>query len=303
MEATAMREFIPFTQARRDRLYQQYLHKEVGDKDGLALVEWEDGSITFRPVIWESDLSMLIDPETQDFWFARGRGAEPKDFNGIPVWRVYAGNAGVISTEACLVGDSERWNEVVDVGAGDEVPDELFELGLEDPNGGRSHSAETESPTAPIEGPTATPGTGNGRGRARADGGAAVDAPDDAAIYDLRPPSNFDGQTIDVRDADDFDPFPVTREDAKAAAEWFERATDDSTDTWMKGFIVGLVVFAVIWLLMTIIPWLLGEIGGADASGAGESLTGILLLLAVPARGYAAQARDTVVDAVRGAVR
>lgn len=277
-----MREYIPGTQSRRDRLFAKILAKRVGNCDGLAIVEWEDGSVTLKPVIWESDLSAIMDPESGDLWFARGRGAKPKDFNGIPVWYVFAGNAGVISTEASLIADSERWDDIVDVGAGEQVPDDLFELGIDDPNGNRFHdqdepvdgSVSTEGP-API-----APQAGNGQGRVEADGGM-VDVADDAAIYDLRPPENYNGVAIDVRDADDFDPYPVTREDAKAAAEWFERSVDDGTDTWMKGFIVGIVVSVILATIFLGGPWLAGQLASGGSS-AGENLHGVLPLLLAP---------------------
>lgn len=290
-----VREYIPGTQARRDRLFQQILAKEVGDRDGLAFVEWEDGSVTMKPVVWESDLSAIIDPDSGDMWFARGRGGEAKNFQGVQVWYVYAGNAGVISNEACLIADQERWNDVIDVGAGDRVPDELFELGLEDPNGGRFHGEEQDDVDGSVSmedrpDPLAPQAT-NGQGRVEADGGVNVD--DNAAIYDLRPPEGFDGVAIDVRDADDFDPFPTTREDAKAAAEWFERSVDDGTDTWMKGFIVGIVVSVILAAIFLGGPWVATQI--ASGSGGGSSLPASLPLLAIGGR--------SVVDRVMGVIR
>lgn len=307
-----VREYIPGTQARRDRLFQQILAKEVGDRDGLALVEWEDGSVTMKPVVWESDLSAIIDPDSGDMWFARGRGAKPKNFHGVPIWRVYAGNAGVISTEACLIADNERWGDVVDVGAGEEVPDELFELGLDDPNGGRFHGQEDVDGSVSMEGgaePAASQ-VGNGPGRAVSDGGTA-NIDDNAAIYDLRSPDGFDGQAIDVRDADDFDPFPTTREDAKAAAEWFERSVDDGTDTWMKGFIVGIVVSVVLALIFLGGPWLATQIaGGGGSSGGGTNLPASLPFLAIGGRSLVERVKVAVEDVdvdvagrVKGVVR
>jgi hypothetical protein len=292
-----LKDKIPGTQARRDRLFQTILAKEVGDHDGLALVEWEDGSVTLKPVIWESDLSAIIDPETRDMWFARGRGGQPKNFSGLDLWYVYAGNAGIISTEASLIADQERHDDVIDVGAGDEVPDEVFELGIHDPNNDRIHGEQDEvdgsvsmEDTDPL-----TPSAGD-PSRARADGGGVIDISDEAAVYDLRPPEGYDGVAIDIRDPDDFDPWPVTREDAKAAAEHFERSVDDGTDTWMKGFLVGLLVALGIWLLMTIVPWLLGQIGGGsvDTGSAGDALTGFLTLVAVPARSRVHTVLETV---------
>lgn len=276
-----MREYIPFTQARRDRLFQKVLVNEVGNHDGLAIVEWEDGSVTFKPVSFEAEISALIDDDG-NMWFARGLGSKPKNFNGIQAWYVYAGNAGVISTEASLIADAERHGDVVDVGAGETVPDELFELGIDDPNGGRIHGEQPEAVEGP-PGPATPAGAGNGStpAHARADGGM-VDVDDNAAVYDLRPPQGYDGVAFSVRDPDYFDPYPVTREDAKAAAEWFERSVEDGPDTWMKGFLVGLLVFAGIWLVLTVIPWLLGEIGGSGASiDTGGALTGMLPLFAM----------------------
>jgi len=290
-----VREYIPYTQARRDRLFQTALVREVGDASGLAIVEWEDGSVTLKPVTFESAISALID-EDGNMWFARGLGSKPKDFNGIPVWYVYAGNAGIVSTEASLIADAERHGDVVDVGDGEVMPDELFELGLEDPNGGRLHGEEQ----APVEGPQqpvtpTAPGNGETPGPARADGGA-IDVGENAAVYDLRPPQGYDGVAFSVRDPDYYDPFPVTREDAKAAAEWFERAVDDGTDTWMKGFVVGLLVFAGIWLIFTVIPWLLAQIGGGGSGVSAPGLTGLLPILAAPG------GRRAIVEAVKEAI-
>ena len=287
-----VRELIPGFQQRRDRLFQKILAKEVGGADGIALVEWEDGSITMRPVMWESDLSALYDPESGDMWFARGRGAEPKQWRGMPVWHVYAGNAGVISTEACLIADQERWNDVVDVGDGDQVPDELFDLGLEDPNGDRSHGQESTTPE-----PSPSTPHGNGNSRAVADGGMA-EIDDHAAIYDLRPPDGFDGVAIDVRDPDDFDPFPVTREDAKAAAEWFERSAEgDGTDTWMKGFIVGIVVSVVLAAIFLGGPWLATQIAGGSG-GDGSTLPATLPIIAVGGRRLIERGKESVKEVI-----
>lgn len=272
-----VREYIPGTQARRDRLFQEILAKELGDCDGFALVEWEDGSETLKPVVWESDLSAIVDPETNDMWFARGRGAKPNDFNGFSIWHVYAGNAGIISTEACLIADAERWGDVVDVGDGEEVPDDLFELGVQDPHGGRIHGQDEVDGSVSMDDPLSTQ---SGQPQVQTDGGT-IDVSDDAAIYDLRPPENYDGVAIDIRNPDDFDPYPVTREDAKAAAEWFERSVDDGTESWMKGFIVGIVVSVVLAAIFLGGPWLLGQLAGGGSGGGGDTVRGALPLFAL----------------------
>lgn len=360
-----MKSYIPFTEARRSRLFTMILHKWVGDKDGLAQVEWPDGTKSLEPVDVDTDNSALVD-ENDNRWFFRGLGGDACEWQGIPVWDVYAGNAGVISTEATLIADAEEYEDrVYDVGAGEELPDDLVAEGLVDPNGQRGpvDAWETEPLNRELVELARGIERGNleavradelrrlakavaradqeglsgslservaglfGRGStdmvleditvdsselraddtdrngARADGGVAQaqpqsaqqpgpleadhdipapsELPDDAAVYDLRPPDGYDGIAISVRSPDYYDPFPVTRGDAKDAAEWAQRAGQQGTDKWMAGFIVGLLVFGALWLLMTVVPWLLGEIGGAGG-GAGETLPG-LLFLAVPA--------------------
>jgi hypothetical protein len=358
-----MKSYIPFTAARRERLFLTILNKWVGDKDGLANVEWPDGTKSLEPVEVDTDNSALVD-ENDNRWFFRGLGGESCNWNGIPVWDVYAGNAGVISTEAALIADAEEYGDrVVDVGAGEELPDDLVAEGLVDPNGqrGPADAWETEpvdrevvdlarsiergeleaarpnelrslaeavarADDEGLDGSLSERVAGlfggassdevleditvdsaelsaddiDDNGHARADGGVAQapsarqptpaadhdipapsELPDDAAVYDLRPPDGYDGVAISVRSPDYYDPFPVTRGDAKDAAEWAQRAGEQGKDKWMAGFIVGLLVFGVLWLLMTVVPWLLGEIS-TGSGGAGETLPG-LLFLATPA--------------------
>jgi len=256
-----LKAYIPGTQERAQRLFIKGLRGQLGDHDGLAEIEWEDGSISYRPVYWSQDLGGIVDDE-DNFWLARGEGSKPKSYYGVDIWRVYAGNAGIISTEAALIAHEERYDTVIDVGAGDEIPDDLESV--------------VETPDEPDE---IDP---NGNGHAEelaADGGA------DGAIYDLRPPDGADGVTFSIRDADDFDPFPVDRKAANGAAEHYARAEGYGEDTWMYGFLVGLGVVAGFWLLWTIIPWLLNQIGGSgggSSGGGGETVKGLLTLMAGP---------------------
>jgi len=361
-----MKAYIPFTEARRERLFVTILRKWVGDKDGLANVEWPDGTKSLEPVEVDTDNSALVD-ENDNRWFFRGLGGESCNWNGVPVWDVYAGNAGVISTEATLIADAEEYGDrVVDVGAGEELPDDLVVEGLVDPNGqqGPGDAWQTDPVDREVvevarsieagdleavrpddlrqlakaveEGPNGSlservaglfgreswdmvldditvdsselsADDADGNGHARADGGVTQasgarqqapgarqpgpkgdhdipepsELPDDTAVYVLRPPDGYDGVAISVRSPDYYDPFPVTRGDAKDAAEWAQRAGEQGKDKWMAGFIVGLLVFGALWLLMTVVPWLLGEIGGSGGGG-GETLPG-LLFLATPA--------------------
>jgi len=372
-----MKAYIPFTQERRERLFQKVLRKWVGDKDGLANVEWPDGTKSLEPVEVDTDNSALVD-EQDNRWFFRGLGGESCSWNGIPVWDVYSANAGVISTEAALIADAEEYGDrVVDVGAGEELPDDLVAEGLLDPNGqqGPADAWKTEpvdrnvvdlaraieagdieavkgdelrqlakavarADEEGLDGSLSERVRGlfgrgtadmvleditvdsselsaddvDGNGHARADGGVAQapgarspgpkanhdipepsELPDDSAVYDLRPPDGYDGVAISVRSPDYYDPFPVTRGDAKDAAEWAQRAGEQGKDKWMAGFIVGLLVFGALWLLMTVVPWLLGEISTGSGGGAGETLPG-LLFLATPAIDGLRERLSAVVD-------
>jgi hypothetical protein len=133
-----MKSYIPFTAARRQRLLAECLHKRAAGHAGLAFVEWEDGSKTIEAVDWDNDNSALVD-QKGNRWFVRGLGGDPKDLVGVPVWDVYAGNAGVISTEASLLADAEQFQDrVYDVEAGEELPDDLVAEGLKDPNTGKT---------------------------------------------------------------------------------------------------------------------------------------------------------------------
>jgi len=347
-----LKEFIPGTEARRDRLFKTILAKDVGDKDGLALIEWEDQSVTTAAVEWDSDNSAIVDDEGNRF-FARGLGSSPKTFCGVPIWFIYAGNAGIMSTEACLIADAEAYEDrVYDVGAGEELPDDLVAEGVIDPNSGRGpgdtweleqvdrgtietaraiargdlkavtkedldrlraeanaddeesglisgawspdifgsdDSDETDDQDALTDGgaatesvdPLASPGQTqsiNTTSSVIEDGQPTPDG--DSAVYDLRPPDGYDGVAIDPRQPDEFDPNPVTRADAKGAVEWARHAETDGNDTWMYGFLVGVGVTLFVVIVMYVLPWLLGQIGGGG--GGGSQVSGLLPFLAIP---------------------
>jgi len=256
-----LKAYIPGTQERAQRLFVKGLHGQLGDHDGLAEIEWEDGSISYRPVYWSQDVGGIIDDDG-NYWLSRGRGSKPKSYYGVDIWRVYAGNVGIISTEAALIAQEERYDTVIDVAAGDDIPDDLQDV-IDVPSG----TGEIES------------GNNGHDEELAADGG-------EGAVYDLRPPEGgADGITFSIRDADDFDPYPVDRKAANGAAEHYARAEGYGEDTWMYGFLVGLGVVAGFWLLWTIVPWLLGQIGGSgggSSGGGGETVKGLLTLMAGP---------------------
>lgn len=298
-----VKEYIPGTEERRDRLFGEILAKKCGSYDGLAFVEWEDGSKTIEPVRWDSDNSAIVD-EKGNRWFARGLGAEPKEIAGVPVWDVFAGNAGIISTEASLIADAERHQDnVYDVEDGEQLPDDVIEEGIEDPNQGKTPADVMDSPQSPQ-----TPAEANASaGDVATDGGVEADA--EGAVYDLRPPKDpktgerYDGVAISVRDPDYFDPNPVTRSDAKAAVEWAERAGDVGRDDRLIWLGIGAGLVIVMWAVMTILPWLLSQIGGAiggsGGGGGGQSIS-FLALLAAP--GGVSALKETVKRTVKEAI-
>lgn len=101
-----------------------------------------------------------------------------------------------------------------------------------------------------------------------------------------------------MRSPDYYDPFPVTRADAKDAAEWHQRAGEQGKDKWTAGFIFGLLVFGGLWALMTVIPWIMAEISTGSGGGAAASIPAVLWFAMASARG---RVRDGV-ERARAAV-
>lgn len=102
--------YIPFTQARRQRLMKESWQAFAAGYDGLAMVEWPDGSKSPKPVNWDDELNALTTEDGKTF-FVRGRAAEPRQLFGIPVWDVNAEGLGIVSTEAALISDREHFDE------------------------------------------------------------------------------------------------------------------------------------------------------------------------------------------------
>ncbi len=111
--------YIPFTQARRQRLMKASWQSYAQGYDGLAMVEWPDGSKSPKPVHWDDELNALTTDDGKKF-FVRGRAAEPRQLFGIPVWDVNAEGLGVVSTEAALLADREHYEEFQE-GTPDEI--------------------------------------------------------------------------------------------------------------------------------------------------------------------------------------
>jgi hypothetical protein len=254
-----IRQYVPFTTARRQRLFALGLDGLASDADALCQMEWQDGKETLHKAEWDEEHEgwELIDVDKRVL--PRGRGGDPKLLYGVPVIRAYSEEAGPISTEAALLGRSQEMNEYVEADAD-------------------GHPTETVGPEQP--GDTVDHIDPN----AISDGGA---------ITSLKPTTNrvpnfpAKGQTWDaveysLRDAAEYDPNPVNEADARKAAEWAELSAWDSGEMlrhimYGAAGVVGIVAFFVVLL------WFLGQIG--------DGSTGIKLSIGPVAGMVAALAR------------
>jgi hypothetical protein len=267
--------YIPFTDARRLRLMRRGWQHLAAGHDGLALVEWEDGSKTPKPVDWNSELSCL---ETDDGkrYFARGRGGDPKMLLGVPVWDVNAAQLGVVATEASLLADREEYGEVYE---GDAATAQLDAW----EQGAGNGAADGDG------------GGVDGEPEAVADGGFASPDSAEGSLYNLNPPRAFDGEAVSIALPMEYDPFPASQRDAEQAVTAAKQAAADTGEKliWLA---LGAGIAAGMWALMTIVPWLMRQIGDSvqpsDVSDTVSSGT-----IAVPVDAVLAQTA-TVVSAL-----
>lgn len=203
--------YIPFTQARRQRLMKESWQHFAAGYDGLAMVEWPDGSKSPKPVNWDDELNALVTDDGKRY-FVRGRAAEPRQLFGIPVWDVNAEGLGVVSTEAALISDREHFDEYT------EATGEVDVSAL-----------------------------GNGSQEAVTDGGEAVTG----TLYQLNPPRDYDGEGFSVSLPADYAPFPASQTDAEQAVTQAEQAQNDESAnlTWLligAGMALGSVLLFLI---------------------------------------------------------
>lgn len=226
-----MKQFIPFTEERRNRLYGMSLQKKLGDSEVLMQIEWPDGTITYEPANWQPETSCWITQRNKRF-YQKGKGRTTYSLMGVPVVPVAGENAGVVAAEAALVASQELEDEYVDANG---RPLEVVET---DSNGDPRYMVYADTPAA-------------------SDGGAMEVGKDITLHYKV------DGRTISRTDAGLIDPFPVSRQEADQAIEHAIAATTDTAES-MKMFFYGLGAGLGIILLFIFFIWLLGQIGGGD---------------------------------------
>lgn len=250
--------YIPFTQARRQRLMKESWQAYAAGHDGLAMVEWPDGSKSPKPVEWDDELNALVTDDGKRF-FVRGRGGEPRQLFGIPVWDVNAENLGVVSTEAALLSDREHYDEVQE---------------------GTAAEIDLES---------------NGSGGELATDGGQADV--SGAVYNLNPPREFDGEAFSVSLPADYAPFPASQTDAEQAVTQAEQAqNDDSTNlTWLL-IGAGLALGSV--LLYLVIQFLMAEVGGGGGNG-GQTVEALAPLLLIGTRSLRVRLREAWTSATK----
>lgn len=245
----SLASYIPFTAARQKRKIRSNLKKYMGryarQGDALGEVEYPDGKVVYVPVEWNSETDKWETPGGKMF-FPRGKGGGPKMIAGsIPLVRLYAPNAGVISTEACLI-------------AGAQETDQYESLD------------ETGEPIEETE-PAPTPEAGDdGLAEPVADGGVVGNGrvvEDHEA--DRRTDYPCDGVEIEFSDASEYDPYPVRQSDVRSAVDHARRA-GSKQGKMLRYLGYGAAGAVAIVLLILGFIWLLGQIGsGSGAEGAG----------------------------------
>lgn len=268
-----IKAYIPGTQARRERLFGASLANMASGHDGVLEIEWDDRTKSLKPVTFDPEQHKLV---AEDGFEAKlkGLGSEPKRIAGVPMWNVSAANYGVISTQAALIADRERRGEGRYEGHSalrfllEQYIRELKDFATIDASDAKSEQAvATDGGAAAMSAGEAAQSLAQQRSDPIYDTLAdwLAQAPSDLTVYDLNPPEDYDGEVFSVKDPDDFDPYPVTREDTARAVDWAKQsATGD--DQWWSGFVTALVVAGAMYGLFRIVPaviaWILGALGG-----------------------------------------
>jgi hypothetical protein len=243
-----MKQYIPFTQARRNRMFALGLQKQLGAHEVLLQVEWPDGSETFKAASWDSEISAWVTDDGKR-WYSKGKGGDARTLLGVPVVHVTGENAGVVSQTAAKAAMREEHNEFVDE------------------DGNDLDVTQTNDEGEPVR----VKENGDGADEVAADGGE-VDL-----HYDMSPPDDAEGNTtvgevIDRSLAGLYDPFPVSRRDADQAVENAINAGKDSRED-IKKVLIGVGIGLGIPTFLFVLVWLLGQLGGDGGGGAAIALT------------------------------
>ena len=229
----SIKQYIPTTKARQERLFAMGLQKQLGSHEALLQVEWPDGSETFQPADWHKETSSWLTPGGAR-WYKKGRGGESHNLLGVPVVHVSAENAGVVSAQSAKIAAREENLEYCDA---DGRPLEVVETDAT----GEPAKVEYADSGEPYQ--------------VAADGGE-IDL-----YYDL---SVVGGEVINRSEAGLYDPFPVSRQEADQAVEFAKTAANDlERSAAIKYIAVGFGLA----MLMLGFMWLLGQIGGGGGDG------------------------------------
>lgn len=234
----SLKAYIPGTQARRDRLYSLSLQKRLGKHEVLLQLEWPDGTESFRPANWDPEISAWVTDNGMRF-YSVGRGGNANSMLGVPIVHVDAENAGVVSADAAKAARREDELEYVDA---DGRPLEVTQTDDE------GEPLKVKYADEPNSEPIA------------ADGGEIE------LHYDFGAPNGMDGEVIDRRLAGQYDPFPVSRKEADQAVEHAISAVQDQQQN-IKLILIGVAIGVGIPILLIILVWLLGQIGGGGGGG------------------------------------
>ena len=229
-----MWSYIPFTKARRQRMFLKGIQKQLGKYDALLQVEFTDGSESFVPGEYKHEISAWVTPNDSRF-FSKGANDDVQYLLGTPIVHVHAMEAGVVSKEATYFAHCEDEHRYCDA------------------DGKALEVVETDEGGEPIEVRYAD----NGQKAVAADGG----------MVDLH--YRYDGRVIDRSKAGEYDPYPVRRTDADVAIELGEAANTVSQNLTKRDLMligVGVAIPTILWVL----NWLMGAIAGGGEDGAGS---------------------------------
>lgn len=239
--------YVPGTRARRLRFFRKGLYGLASEGEGIAWTEWQDGTVSPRPVEVDTEIGALRDVEQEErVYFMRGRAAEPKSVFGVDVWNVAAQGAGIVSTEAALIADREEHGEVYEGEPALTEAQRLKRAAL----AAREQSGDLPGEPADLD------------QEAVADGGHIAREQSEPVLYNLNPPRGYDGEAFSIALPLDYAPNPVDQTDVQQAITQAEAAGEDMSAR-LKWLLVGAGIVIAMWAAMTIIPWLLGQIGGS----------------------------------------
>lgn len=232
-----LKAYIPGTAARRDRLYGMALQKRLGGAEVLMQVEWPDGTESLKPANYDADIGAWVTEDGMR-WFSKGKGGNANNLMGVPIIHVDAENAGVVSAEAAKFAQREEDLDYVD----------------EDGNQLEVVSTDEEGEPKTVSYPDS-----DSEQRIAADGG-------EIELHYKMGRDGYDGEVINRRKAGLYDPFPVSRKEADQAIE-HAIGVGRETGQRIKDLLIGVAVGVGIPILLIILVWLLGQIGGGGGGG------------------------------------